>query len=144
MTRQHEETKIDFVVVQSLSCVQLSVTTKSATHQAPLSMGFSRQSFWSGLPFPSPGDLLDPEIKPTSPALAGRFSTTELPRNTKISKVNMDCMCECSVARSCSTLKPYRLKTTRLLCPWDSPGKNTGECCHIILQGIFPTQGSNP
>jgi len=38
-------------------------------HQAPLSMEFSRQKYWSGLPFPSPGDLPDPEIKPRSPAL---------------------------------------------------------------------------
>ena len=47
--------------------------------QAPLSMGFSRQEYWSGLPFPSPGDLLDAGIKPTSPALAGGFFTTEPP-----------------------------------------------------------------
>ena len=40
-------------------------------------MGFPRQVYWSGLPFPSPGDLLDPGIKPVSPALAGRFFTTE-------------------------------------------------------------------
>ena len=47
--------------------------------QAPLSMGFSRQEYWSGLPFPSPGDLPNPEIIPTSlmsPALAGGFYTT--------------------------------------------------------------------
>ena len=37
-------------------------------HQAPLSMGFPRQEYWSGLPFPSPGDLPDPGIKPASPA----------------------------------------------------------------------------
>ena len=51
-------------------------------HQALLSMGFSGQEHWSGLPFPSPGNLLDPEIKPMSlmsPALAGRFFTTEPP-----------------------------------------------------------------
>ena len=47
--------------------------------QAPLSMGFPRQEYWSGLPFPSPGDVPDPGIKPTSPALAGRFFTTEPP-----------------------------------------------------------------
>ena len=47
--------------------------------QAPLSMGFSRQEYWSGLPFPSPGDLPDPEIEPTAPALAGGFFTTEPP-----------------------------------------------------------------
>ena len=45
--------------------------------QAPLPMGFPRQECWSGLPFPSPGDLLDPEIELTFPALAGRFFTTE-------------------------------------------------------------------
>jgi len=45
--------------------------------QAPLSMGYSRQEDWSGLPFPSPGDLPDPGIKPISPALAGRFFTAE-------------------------------------------------------------------
>ncbi|ELR53454.1 hypothetical protein M91_07156, partial [Bos mutus] len=48
-------------------------------HQAPLSMGFSRQEYWSGLPFPSPGDLPDPGIEPgslTFPALAGKFFTT--------------------------------------------------------------------
>ena len=43
--------------------------------QAPLSMGFSRQECWSGLPFPSPGDLPNPETEPTSPVLADRFST---------------------------------------------------------------------
>ena len=51
-----------------------------AAHQAPPSLGFSRQEHWSGLPFPSPGDLPDPGIKLTSsasPALAGRFFTTE-------------------------------------------------------------------
>ncbi|ELR50988.1 hypothetical protein M91_11147, partial [Bos mutus] len=52
-------------------------------HQAPLSMGFSRQEYWSGLPFPSPGDLPDPGIEPgiepaslMSPALVGGFFTT--------------------------------------------------------------------
>ena len=54
-----------------------SVTPWAVAHQAPLSMVFSRQEYWSGLPFPSPGDLPDPGIKPTSPALAGRFFTTE-------------------------------------------------------------------
>ena len=38
----------------------------------------------------------------------------------------------------------YELQPTSLLCPWDSPGKNTGVGCHAFLQGIFPTRGSNP
>ena len=42
------------------------------------------------------------------------------------------------------TLQPYGLLPTRLPCLWDSPGKNTGVGCYALLQGIFPTQGSNP
>ena len=42
-----------------------------------------------------------------------------------------------------NSLRPHRLKPTRLLCSWDSPGKNTGVGCHFLLQGIFPIQGSN-
>ena len=42
------------------------------------------------------------------------------------------------------SLRPHGLSPTRLLCPWDSPGKNTGMGCHSLLQGIFPTQGLNP
>ena len=49
----------------------------TVAHQAPLSMVFPREEYWSGLPFPPPGDLPKPGIKPTSPALAGRFFTTE-------------------------------------------------------------------
>ena len=53
--------------------------------QVPLSMGFPRQEYWSGLPFPSPGDLPRPGIEPTSPALAVRFFTTEPPGKPKVS-----------------------------------------------------------
>ena len=41
-------------------------------------------------------------------------------------------------------MRPHGLQSTRPLCPWDSPGKNTGVSCHFLLQGIFPTQESNP
>ena len=61
------------------SVVSDSATPWTVAHQAPLSMEFSREEYWSGLPFPSPGDLPNPEIEPTSlrsPALAGRFFTT--------------------------------------------------------------------
>ena len=47
------------------------------SRQAPLSLGFHRQEYWSVQPFPSPGNLPDPRIKPVSPALAGGFFTTE-------------------------------------------------------------------
>ena len=55
----------------------------TVAHQAPLSVGFSRQEYWSGLPFPSQADLPDPGIEPASPALAGRFLTTALPGKPK-------------------------------------------------------------
>ena len=70
------------VAVQSLSHVQLFSTLWTIAHQAPLSMGFSSQEYWSGLPFPSPGDLPNPGIEPASPvslALANEFFTTETP-----------------------------------------------------------------
>ena len=55
--------------VKSLSCVQLFATPWTVACQTPPSMGFSRQEYWSGLPFPSPGDLPNPEIEPGSPTL---------------------------------------------------------------------------
>ena len=61
------------------SCLALLWPHGDCTHQVLLSMGFASQEHWSGLPFPSPGDLLDPGIKLWSPALAGRFYTTEQP-----------------------------------------------------------------
>ena len=62
---------------QGASCSVMSncVTPRTAALQAPLSMGFSRPEHWSGLPFPSPGDLLDPGVEPVFPALAGGFFT---------------------------------------------------------------------
>ena len=64
-------------------CVVCSVVTPwTAAHEAPLSMGFFRQEYWSGLPFPPPGDLLNSGIKPVSlmsPVLADRFFTTAPP-----------------------------------------------------------------
>ena len=59
------------VCVCSCCRVRLFVTQWIVAHQAPLSMEFSRQEYWTGLPFPSLGDLPDPEIKPASLALAG-------------------------------------------------------------------------
>ena len=60
-----------------LNSVRLFVTPWTAACQAPLSMGFSQQEYWSGLPFSPPRDLPDPGIKPASPSLAGRFFTTK-------------------------------------------------------------------
>ena len=65
-----------------VSCILLFVTPWTVARQAPLSMGFSRQQYWSGLLFPTPGDLPDPGMEPVSlasPALAGRFFTPVSP-----------------------------------------------------------------
>ena len=52
------------------------------------------------------------------------------------------CVCVCSVMSD--SLQPHGLQPAKLLCPWDFSGKNTGMGSHFLLQGIFPTQGSNP
>ena len=65
--------------MKSLSHVQLFATLWTVARQAPLSMGFSRQECWSGLPFPSPGDLPDPGIEPGSSALQADALPSEPP-----------------------------------------------------------------
>ena len=67
------------VKVKSLSRVRLFATPWTVDYQASLSMEFSRQEYWSGLPFPSPGDLSDPGIKPRSPAFQADALTSEPP-----------------------------------------------------------------
>ena len=67
----------------SVAKSRLTLTTPwIVTYQAPLSMGFARQEYWSGLSFPSLGDLPNPGIKPMSPALAGEVFTAEPPCRT--------------------------------------------------------------
>ena len=61
--------KAKIEIVKSLSCVQLFVTPWTVANQSPPSMGFSRQEYWSGLPFPSAGDLPDPGSESGSPTL---------------------------------------------------------------------------
>ena len=73
--------------VKSISHVQLFATPWTVAHQPPRSMRFSRQEHWSGFPFPSPGDLPDPGIKPRSPALQADALTSEPPGNPWIGKI---------------------------------------------------------
>ena len=70
-----------------LARVRLFATPWTVACQAPLSLGFFRQEYWSGLPFPPPGCLPNPGIQPVSlsPALASRFFTTEPPRQFSVS-----------------------------------------------------------
>ena len=104
-----------------LSRVCLFTTLWTIARQAPLSMGFPRQEFWSGLPFPSSWILPDPGIKPVSPALQADSFTTEPPR--KPPKLLLLLL-----------LSHIRRQPLRLPRPWDSPGKNAGVGCHFLLQ----------
>ena len=79
-------------MLSHFSCVHLFVSPWTVAHQAPLSMGFSMQEYWSGLPCPPPGDLPDPGIKPASlmsPALAGGFFTTSAAWEALISQARV-------------------------------------------------------
>ena len=78
-THPEVSTLLLLYVVQSLGRVRLFAAPRTVAHQAPLSVGFLRQEYWIGLPFPSPGDLLDLGIKPTSPT----FQVDSLPLATR-------------------------------------------------------------
>ena len=82
MTQQFYLKVCVHVCTQLLSCVQLFATPRALVCQAPLSMGFPRQEYWTRLSFPPPGDHPDPGIEPSSlesPALAGGFFITNAP-----------------------------------------------------------------
>ena len=112
----------------SLSRVRLFATPWTVAYQAPLSVGFSRQEYWSGLPFPSPGDLPNPGIEPRSPALHAKSMFLQVAKSLQLYPTLSEPM-------SCNPPG---------CCLWVSPGKNTGVGCRALLQRIFPTQGSNP
>ena len=78
--------------MKSLSRVRLFETPWTVAYQAPPSMGFSRQEYWSGLPFPSPGDLPDSGIEPGSPALQADSLPSELPVKVKVTQL---CLGKC-------------------------------------------------
>ena len=77
--RQERKERKERKKVKSLSHFQLFATPWTVAYQARPSMGFSRQEYWSGLPFPSPGDLPDPGIEPRSPALQADALPSEPP-----------------------------------------------------------------
>ena len=80
------------VCLVAKSCLTL-VTPWTVARQAPLSMGFSRQAYWSGLPFPSPGDLPDPGIEPRSPALQADSLPTEYLREALLGYSRLTTLC---------------------------------------------------
>ena len=94
-------TNLLLLLLSCFSRVQLCATPQTAAHQAPPSLGFSRQEHWSGLPFPSP------------------MHESE---KWKWSRSVMS-----------DPQRPHELQPSRLLCPWDFPGKSTGVGCHCLL-----------
>ena len=141
-------------VLSHFSFVFLCVTLWTVAWQVPLSMGFSRQEYWSGLPCLSLGDLPDPGIKPMSlmsPPLAGRFLPLVPPgkpmhvyTHTKRYMTTLNCLwyvCVCLVTQLGPTLcNPMDCSPPGSFVHGDSLSKNIGVGCHALLQGIFPTQ----
>ena len=165
-------TNLKWSEVKSLSRVRLFATPRTVAHPIPPSMGFSRQEYWNGLPFPSPGDLPNPGIKPESPTFQADALTSEPPGKPSAAAKSL---------QSCPTLYDSRdgsppdssipgilqartlewvaisssnawkwkvkvkslsrvrlfvtpwLQPTRLLRPWDFPGKSTGVGCQCLL-----------
>ena len=99
-------------------------------------MGFSRQEYWSGLPFPSPGNLPNPGIEPASfacPALAGGFFATSTTWEAL-----------CLVTLHLTLCDPIDCSPPGSSVHRDSPGKNIGEGCYALLQGNLPNPGIEP
>ena len=117
------------------SCVWVFMTPWTVACQAPLSMEYSRQEYWSGQRFPSPGIFPAQGMNPGLPHW--RQILYHLSRHGSPPKSE-------SFSVVSGSLRPHGLCATRLLCPWNSPGKNTGVGGHSLLQEIFLTQGSNP
>ena len=101
--------------LNSLSCVQLSATTWAVAHQAPQSMGFSRQEYWSGLPFPSPGYLPNPGIKPRPPTLQADTLTSETPGMPLITQFRL------KLKKVGKTTRPFRYDLNKI--PYDYTGE---------------------
>ena len=96
------------VKLTSLSLIRLFVTPWTVAHQDPLSMGYSRQVYWSGLLFPSPGDLPDPGIEPRSPTLQADTLTSEPPG--KLGSVEAQHKFSCEGACSWKTLRALKVR----------------------------------
>ena len=120
----------------ALSHVQLFAIPWTVVCQAPLSMEFFRQEYWSGLPSPSPGDFSDPGIEPRCVSCTARDS---LPLSCQGSYFETDiraCKTENTISfllQKSGYLVTKLCLSTRLLRPWDSLGKSTGVGCHHLL-----------
>ena len=127
-------------VLSSFSCVRLFATPWTVAHQTPLSMGSSRQECWSVLPFPFPGDLPNPGIKPmshVSHTLAGGFFSTE-PPGKPMSRIRDPIQLQFSSVQFSSVqfcrsvmsyfLQPHGMQHASLACPSPTPGAYSNSC----------------
>ena len=135
-------------VLSYFSYIQLFTTSWTVAHQALLSMGFSRQEYWSGFLWPPPGALPDPGIEPASlvsPALVEGFFTTSI---TWEAKINF----QFSHSAMSDSLQPHGPQHARLPCPLPTPGTSSDFiksvmpsthlilCCpFLLLSSVFPT-----
>ena len=162
------------LVLSHFSYVQLFAAPWTVAPHSPLSMGFSRQENWSGLPcplqgiFPTQGSNLCllhllhwqagslPLVSPGRGLRKKKKVYTHTHTHTRIYKTNKFAIYlnwHNNVSQLCMSAKsfqsypalcdPMDWQPTRLLCPWDAPGKNTGVGCCALLQGTLPTQGWN-
>ena len=130
------------------SCVWFFATLWTVVYQAPLSMGFSRQEYWSGLPCPPPGDLPDPGIKPVSlmsPTLAGGFFITSATWQAMVHQFQF----QFSRSVVSDSLQPHELQHTRPPCPLPTPGVYLNSCplsrwCHPTISSSVIPFSSHP
>ena len=128
------------LLIVGLSCVQLFAPPWTVAHQLPLSMEFSRQEYWSGLPFPIAGDLPDPGIKPVSlasPALASEFFTNCA--TWEAQDYGLSVHFNPSVVSD--SLRPHGLQHGRLPCPSPIPGTCSNSC--LLSRWCHPTISSS-
>ena len=117
----HDLRSVSMVDAQLLSCVLLFATPWTVTCQAPLSVGFSTQEYWSELPFPSPWELPNPEMEPVSSApqaILYHWATGK--------PLYLLLLLSCSVMSD--SLRPHGQQHPRLPCPSPSPGVCSNSC----------------
>ena len=136
--------RVSLLLLSRFSQVRLCATPEMTAHQAPPSLGFSRQEHWSGLPFPSP-------MRENEVAQSGRTPSDpmdcSLPGSTipgTLQAITLECVAislsnAWKWSRSVRSYpqQPHGLQPSRLLCPWDFPGRSTGVGCHWLFNGLL-------
>ena len=114
------------LLLRRFSCVQLCATPQTAAHEAPPSLGFSRQEHWSGLPFPSPTQKSESEV-----AQLCQIRRDPMDRSLPDSSIHGIFQARVvewvAIAFSCGRLlsQPHEPQPNRFLCPWEFPGKSS-------------------